>query len=103
MPTLAPVLNPPLSDDELLEGSLVEEDIVSVALPVAEVLAPAVVDAKSEECHRMGIPIALAAAPLTVVLFQSPPTTDSETITSTVRGIAMVQRSVLYQGQPDSV
>lgn len=103
MPAFAPVLKPPLSDEESLEEVPVEEDIVSVALPVAEVLAPVVVDAKSEECHRIGIPIALAAAPLTVVFFQSPPTTDSETITSTVRGIAMVQRSVLYQGQPVSV
>jgi hypothetical protein len=103
MPALAPVLNVSLPDVESLEEVPVEEEIVSVALPVAEVLAPVVVDAKSEECHRMGIPIALAAAPLTVFLFQSPPTTDSETITSTVRGIAMVQRSVLYQGQPVSV
>jgi hypothetical protein len=103
MPALAPVLNLPLSDEESLEEVPVEVEIVSVALPIAEVLAPVVVDAESEERHRMGIPIALAAAPLTVVLFQSPPITDSETITSTVLGSAMVQRSVLYQGQSVSV
>lgn len=103
MPALAPVLNPVLLDEGPLEEVLVEEVIVSVPLSVAEAVVPVVVDAKSEKCHRMGRPMALAAAPLTVVLFQSPPTTDSETITSTVLGSTMVQRSVLYQGQPVSV
>ena len=107
MPALAPVLNPPPSDGE----------VVSVALPVSAVPASEVpevleasaaevsdvVDAKSEECHRMGMPMAFAAAPLAVDFSQSPPTVDTEKITSTVSGITMVQRSVVYQGQPVSV
>lgn len=69
MPALAPVLNPVLLDEGSLKEVLVEEVIVSVPLSVAEVVVPDVVDAKSEECHRIGRPMAFAAAPLTVVLF----------------------------------
>jgi hypothetical protein len=83
-PTLAAVLNGPsltlsLPDEGSLEEVSVEEEIgiVTVARTVGKVLAPVVVDAKSEERHRMGIPIALATAPLTVVLSQSPLTTES--------------------------